>query len=145
MYKRFLVILTVVIMLFSSISYAGEVYDKLYDSPQKVEDGVRFISYDQLMELRNSGEKYKLFDVLQEASYNKGHIPGAESLPVFMINKDNAAKQLSKNDNLIVYCGRFKCHASTNAAKALQNLGYKVVDYKGGLKEWKEKGNKLVR
>lgn len=30
---------------------------------------------------------------------------------------------------------------STAAAKKLGAPGYRVLDYKGGLKEWKEKGN----
>jgi rhodanese-related sulfurtransferase len=32
----------------------------------------------------------------------------------------------------------------TQAAKKLTDLGYNVVDYKGGLKEWQEKGNKIA-
>ena len=34
---------------------------------------------------------------------------------------------------------------STAAAKKLGALGYTVLDYKGGLKEWKEKENTLTR
>ena len=35
--------------------------------------------------------------------------------------------------------------ASTAAAKKLSGIGYRVLDYKGGLKEWQEKGNNLVK
>lgn len=106
--------------------------------------GVKEISYDQFMRIRNSGEKYVLLDVLAKDSYAKGHIEGAGSFPVDTINKSTAAKRLSKDDNIIVYCGSFQCPASTGAAKKLSGLGYDVLDYKGGLKEWQEKGNRLV-
>jgi rhodanese-related sulfurtransferase len=110
----------------------------------KVKDGVKEISYEQFMEIRNTGEKYVLVDVLSKESYNKGHIDGAISFPLETIEKDAAKKQLSKNDHIIVYCGSFQCMASTEAAKRLSKLGYNVIDYKGGLKDWQGKGNSLV-
>ena len=107
--------------------------------------GVKEITYEQFMEIRKSGEKYVLLDALPEDSYAKGHIEGALSLPVDTINASMASARLGKDARIIVYCGSFQCGASTQAAKALMALGYNVLDYKGGLKEWQEKGNKLVR
>lgn len=109
-----------------------------------LKNGVKEISYDQFMKIRNSGQDYVLFDVLTPDSYAKGHIEGARSFPVNTITKDTAAAMLTKDSGMIVYCGSFQCGASTAAAKKLSELGYKVLDYKGGLKEWQEKGNKLV-
>lgn len=111
----------------------------------KMENGVKQLSYNQFIKVRKSGEKYTLFDVLPPDSYAKGHIEGAVSFPGNTINKDSAAKILSKDSKIIVYCGSFQCPASTEAAKKLSDLGYNVLDYKGGLKEWQEKGNKLVK
>lgn len=111
----------------------------------RMKNGVKEISYDQFMKIRNSGEKYKLLDVLSSDSYNKGHIEGASLFPVNEINKTTSEGRLSKNDSIIVYCGSFQCSASTEAARKLSGLGYNVLDYKGGLKEWQEKGNKLVK
>ncbi|OGW85572.1 MAG: hypothetical protein A2987_01335 [Omnitrophica bacterium RIFCSPLOWO2_01_FULL_45_10] len=96
------------------------------------------------MAIRKSGEKYMLLDVLSPDSYDTGHIEGAMSLPLDTMNKMTAEKLLSKDSRIIVYCGSFQCTASTQAAKKLSGLGYNVLDYKGGLKEWREKGNKLV-
>lgn len=45
----------------------------------------------------------------------------------------------------VLYCWSFLCTASTTAARKLSAMGYRVLDYKGGLKEWKEKGNPLAR
>jgi len=111
----------------------------------KIENGTRQISYEQFLKIRNSGEKYVLFDVLAKDSYESGHIPGSKSFPLTDIDKESAKARLSKNDHVIVYCGSFGCTASTAAAKELKKLGYNVLDYKGGLKEWQEKGNKLVK
>lgn len=108
-------------------------------------EGVKNITYDQFTAIRNSGEKYTLLDVLSSESFKDGHIEGAESFPLETINEAASEERLSKDDNIIVYCGSFQCRASTEAAKKLQSLGYNVLDYKGGLKEWQEKGNKLVK
>jgi len=110
-----------------------------------LKEGVREISYEQFVKLRDSGDDHVLLDVLLPDSYKNGHIEGAKSFPIPTINKENAQKRLSKNSRIVVYCANFHCQASTSAAKALSGLGYKVLDYKGGLKEWEEKGNSLVK
>jgi len=109
-----------------------------------VKDEVKEITYDQFMSIRNSGEKYVLLDVLSQGSYRKGHIEGAVSFPLDSINARAAEANLSKDDHIIVYCGSFQCSASTEAARKLSKLGYAVLDYKGGIKEWQGKGNRLV-
>ena len=49
------------------------------------------------------------------------------------------SKMLKIDDTIVVYCASFECQASTNAAKKLISLGFKnVLDYKGGLKDYKE-------
>lgn len=111
-------------------------------SEAAVVNGVKQITYDQFMKIRSSGEKYKLLDVRPAASYNVYHIDGAASFPLETINKASAEKLLAKNDNIVVYCGSFECGASTEAAKTLSELGYNVLDYKGGIKEWQEKSGK---
>lgn len=110
-----------------------------------LKEGVKQITYNQFMKIRKSGEKYVLLDVLPPDSYAKGHIEGAASFPVTDISEQTAAGKLSKSDNIVVYCGSFQCPASTEAAKKLSALGYNVLDYKGGLKEWQDKGNNLVK
>lgn len=108
-------------------------------------DGVKEITYAQFMEIRGSGEPYVLLDVLTDDSFREGHIEGAKSLPSDLITKETAGAILTKESRVVVYCGGFLCKASTAAAKKLEALGYAVLDYKGGLKEWKEKGHALAR
>lgn len=109
-----------------------------------IKEGVKQISYEQFIKIMNSGENYVLLDVLDDESYKKGHIKNAVSFPVDSINTDTAKSKLPRGVMILVYCGSFQCQASTMAAKKLNDLGYDVLDYKGGLKEWQEKGNKLV-
>ncbi|MBF0217316.1 MAG: rhodanese-like domain-containing protein [Candidatus Omnitrophica bacterium] len=106
---------------------------------------VKEISYEEFGAYRGGKENFTLVDVLSRESYEKGHIEGAISFPLDTINKKTAARALSnKARTVIVYCGGFKCHASTKAALKLEKLGYNVLDYKGGLEEWQNKGNKLL-
>jgi rhodanese-related sulfurtransferase len=109
-----------------------------------IKSGAKQISYDQFMRIRDAGEKYVLFDVLPRDSYDKGYIEGSMSFPLDTINEASVQERLSRSDRIIVYCASFQCAASTKAARKLSRLGYDVLDYKGGLKEWQEKGNKLV-
>jgi len=46
---------------------------------------------------------------------------------------------LKKDEQIVTYCARFDCQASTKVTEILISLGYtNVVDYKGGLKDYKE-------
>ena len=120
------------------------VFDKVAEETV-LKNGVKEITYDQFNKIRKSGEQYVLLDVLSPDSYTKGHIAGAVSFPGDTINKETASSRLSKDVRIIVYCGSFHCGASTHAAKTLSALGYNVLDYKGGLKDWQDRGNSLVK
>jgi len=101
---------------------------------------VRKITRDELMKMKSGGERFKLVDVLDAEHYQKEHIKGAISLPVSDIEK-KAGKMLKKAEKIITYCAGFDCQASTNAADKLISMGYKnVLDYKGGIKDYKEAG-----
>jgi rhodanese-related sulfurtransferase len=144
--KKVYMLITICIVFSGIVTaplFAG-LYEDIYSAVEENEKGVRNISYAQFTALKASGEEYVLLDVLSEESYQSGHIPGALNFPVGSIDESTAADMLSKDDNIIVYCGSFLCSASTTAAQKLDELGYTVVDYKGGLKEWQEKGNELV-
>ena len=119
-------------------------FEKIYAQTPST-NGVKVITYAQLVKIRGAAEKVVLVDVLSCDDYGTGHIAGAISFPVGMINKDSASKKIPKGSNVIVYCLGSACHLSVDASRKLESYGYKVLDYKGGLDEWQEKGNKLVR
>jgi len=143
----FVLVVFAAVLFVCKQSYAAKnsksVYEKIYKAVL-VKDGVKEITYDQFMQIRNSKESFVLVDALSPESFKEGHIDGAISFPLDTINKDTAGAKIPKGSNVIVYCGSFQCKASTASAQKLSELGYKALDYKGGLKEWQEKGNKLV-
>lgn len=139
-----MIVLSVMSFLLMSGSAKPSVFDQVAGQapPNK---GVKEITYGQFMQIRKSGEKYVLLDVLPADSYAKGHIEGSISFPGATINKKTASARLNKNDKIIVYCASFECGASTHSARILIALGYNVLDYKGGLQDWQDKGNPLVK
>lgn len=99
---------------------------------------LKMITREELMNMVSSGQKFRLVDVLDRDHYEREHIKSAISLPVNEIEK-RAGKMLKKGETIVVYCASFDCQASTNAAEKLFSMGYKnVLDYKGGLKDYKE-------
>ena len=106
---------------------------------------VKFVPIETVLEMQENKEDFKLIEVLKEDSYKEGHIPGAINIPVDNL-KDEAPKQLKKTDKIVVYCASYQCHASTNAAKILLEMGYKnVMDFKGGKKTWVDQGFELEK
>ncbi len=101
---------------------------------------IKTISRDQLMAFKNTDTPFKLVDVRVAEGYAKEHIAGAISIPLAEIEKE-AFNRLKKSDTIVVYCGSYACTASTMAAEKLLALGYgQVLDFKGGLIEYKEAG-----
>lgn len=99
---------------------------------------IKQITRDELVKMMDSSQKFRLVDVLEADSYEKVHIKGAVSIPLDELEK-KAPELLKKDETIITYCASFDCQASTQAAEKLVSLGYQnVLDYKGGLKDYKE-------
>jgi rhodanese-related sulfurtransferase len=105
---------------------------------------IRFVSMEQLLEMKENNDRFKLVEVLSPKGYSEvGHIPGAINIPVPEIQK-LAPKLLKKTDKIVVYCASYHCQASTNATKILLKLGYKnTVDFKAGKQGWIDAGLEL--
>lgn len=81
----------------------------------------------------------QLLDVRTPQEYAEGHIDGALNINVQSNDfKESAQRELSKDSTVLVYCRSGR--RSLNAAEILTNLGYKVVNLKGGIIEWEENG-----
>lgn len=84
-----------------------------------------------------------LLDVRTAEEYAEGHIEGAINIDV---NQDSfaerAAQMLPKTKTIAVYCrgGR----RSMKAADQLEAAGFKIVNLKGGITEWKEAGKNVT-
>lgn len=72
-------------------------------------------------------------DVRAAADFEKGHVPGAVSLPP---DKWSSAEGLSKEKVNVVYCYSHACHLAGAACAALAGRGYPVVEMDGGYDIW---------
>lgn len=85
----------------------------------------------------------QLLDVRTPEEYAEGHINGATNINVQSDNfREMAVRELSKDSTVLVYCRSGR--RSLTAAEILIKLGYKVVNLKGGIIDWKENGRPLV-
>ena len=82
-----------------------------------------------------------LLDVRDEASFLKGHIPGAALLPLSAVEK--AAAELAEFDvPVITYCSCPAEESSMNAALTLRSRGVgRIHVLRGGYPAWTKAGN----
>ena len=86
---------------------------------------------------------YALVNVLEERSFEHGHIPNSINIP--RGNEDEFERRFSRDKEIIVYCASSDCDASPRAARELARRGFaNVKDFESGLEGWKESGNSLV-
>ena len=71
--------------------------------------------------------------------YDKGHIPGAVSIPDSQFTKMTEQLPEDKAKLMVFYCGGYKCKLSHKSAAKAIALGYKNVKvFSGGFPEWKQ-------
>ena len=100
---------------------------------------VRIITIDELTDLLKSNQSYVIIDTRSRDAYDKAHLPGAVSIPLNLT--DSYAGKFDRNQLIVTYCESFQSPDSTNAAEEFMKLGFtNVWVYKGGIKEWKDKG-----
>ncbi|MFW5928071.1 MAG: rhodanese-like domain-containing protein [Thermoplasmatota archaeon] len=97
------------------------------------------IDAEELKKKMEKGEDFTLINVLTKESYEKEHIPGSINIPYQEIVKHY--RELDKEKEIIVHCSDEFCDASSIAYEKLKGLGFdKIIDFEGGMEEWKEKG-----
>jgi rhodanese-related sulfurtransferase len=104
------------------------------------------IKREQLKSLLDRNESVYLINVLGSGEFERAHIPGSFNIPV--ADKDFIRKveqRVGDRDaKVIVYCASFDCTASPKAAKKLDDSGFThVVDFEGGVQDWREAGYPL--
>lgn len=79
--------------------------------------------------IKKGGEAYLLVDSRPAGRYVQGHLPGAVSIPLNELEKDDGAKLLpaDKAKTLIFYCGGLSCMLSPKSATIAVKLGYQDV------------------
>lgn len=80
------------------------------------------------------GADVNLIDVRQREDYEKGHLPGAVSLPK---EEWHTVAGLSGDKVNVVYCYSTVCHLAARAALFFADKGFSVMELEGGFKEWR--------
>jgi ArsR family transcriptional regulator len=96
------------------------------------------ISKEELARRLVEDPSLQVVNVLDPKQYHLGFIRGSKRIPLSELER--RAGELDKSREVIVYCASYDCHASRNAAKKLEALGFCARAYEGGIKEWKEAG-----
>ncbi len=101
------------------------------------------ISVDEAAKAMVDGQFDVILDVREPQEYNLMHIPGAVLVPLNTLKEETQKKLGDPDSSILAYCsigGR-----SLEATKILQNMGYtNVINLKGGIVEWKEKGYPVI-
>lgn len=87
--------------------------------------------------------KAVVIDARPAKLYDMGHIPSSLSLPDTHFDQmyEATLKDVSKDKELIIYCGGYDCAKSPKLASMLMGKGYKNVKiYPAGMPQWSKKG-----
>lgn len=116
--------------------------------------GYGIVATGELKQWLDAGKNMLIVDTMPyDASYKKGHIPGARQflfpvpeMTAWDTKETNGKTQADyerllgkdKNRLIVIYCGFTKCGRSHNGAAWAVKLGYKnVYRYPGGIFAWK--------
>jgi rhodanese-related sulfurtransferase len=95
------------------------------------------ISTEELRAKMQRGDRFFLVEALAEHAYQKGHLPGALSLPRAKVAQLAPTLLPDKGAEIVVYCRNLTCRSAGDAARALVALGYaRVAVYPGGKEAW---------
>jgi rhodanese-related sulfurtransferase len=86
---------------------------------------------------RKDKSGYQIVDVRYPADYAAERVPGAINLPK---NQWRDPQGLNKDATLYLYCYNPTCHLAAEAAVALTEQGYRVVEIEGGWSTWLANG-----
>lgn len=117
-----------VTQLFQSMQLAGEKLIKdiselvrgIYGDSSKIEQ----VSCDDLVARMKSG-KVTLIDVRPRKDYEKGHLPGANSIPLEEL--ESHLETLPPDEEIVAYCRGRYCLLSVEAVSLLQAHGYQAL------------------
>jgi rhodanese-related sulfurtransferase len=101
---------------------------------------VRQITREILKQMMDSETDFVMIDARGHEAYAKEHIPGAVSIPSDHIG-EHLLREFRRERTYVTYCSGWKCESSTVAATKLDKFGFKkVLEFKGGLEDWKAAG-----
>ena len=103
-------------------------------------DDMKKVTREELKAMMDRSDPFILLDARGGDAFRTEHLPGAVSVPSDRVGR-HILPGLKEDDTIVTYCSSFDCEASTVAAEKLEKYGFKkVLEFKGGLKDWKGAG-----
>ncbi|HEU5080017.1 MAG TPA: rhodanese-like domain-containing protein [Opitutaceae bacterium] len=99
------------------------------------EDKMTFTTGPVELEREIKAGNVNVIDVRAAEDYEKGHIPGAKSLPK---DRWSTFEGLDRDRTNVLYCYSQVCHLGATAAVQFAGRGYSVMELEGGFAGWKE-------
>jgi rhodanese-related sulfurtransferase len=91
-----------------------------------------------------AGERdFVLVDARSRAAYERGHLPGAVSIPHAEISAETVAELPA--GLVVAYCWGPGCNGAARAGRALARLGRPVKEMLGGYEYWVKEGRPVER
>ncbi len=104
---------------------------------------MKTVDTEDLRLMIDNSQDFTLINVLPEAYFRQQHLPDSINVPLEHENFVREVEQAagSKDAKIVVYCASLDCDASEQAARALEEAGFRnVYDYAGGVEAWSEAG-----
>jgi rhodanese-related sulfurtransferase len=99
------------------------------------------ITREEVEGLVTAGAKARLFEILPRDYFERGHLPGAENLPLEGLDHAIVARVPERDTPIVTYCSGPTCNNSHLAARRLRELGYTDVRvFTGGKAAWRDAG-----
>jgi rhodanese-related sulfurtransferase len=101
---------------------------------------MKTISREELKQMLDQKENFRLVMALADWAYQAKHIPGS----IHFGTMREALQSLSRDDEIVVYCSDENCIASKALGQLLERNGYThVLHFAGGLADWEQAGYPL--
>jgi rhodanese-related sulfurtransferase len=101
---------------------------------------IETIDAQELKAALDAGSDWVLLDARPAGGFQEAHLPGAVLATSDTIIDDASRLIPDRSTTVVTYCGRLDCRRSTRSAERLSGLGYRVIEFPGGLEEWREAG-----
>jgi len=95
------------------------------------------LSAQDLKKMLDEKEDFVLLDVREYADFLQGHIPGAKNITIEELGSHLG--KLDKAKLIVVYCSGPACPLSGFAMEKLEQAGFNVKHFNGGMEEWTSK------
>ena len=106
---------------------------------ERVKRKIRECTVMEVKDRLDRGEQFYLIDVREDHEFAQGYAKGALHLGRGILERDIESQILSKDEEIVLYCGGG--YRSALAAANLAEMGYtRVISMEGGIRAWREAG-----